>query len=314
MEVHFGLDDIPLLQHSVITVGSFDGVHSGHRKIIEGLLTSAKAFDTQSVLITFHPHPRLVLNRFDQSLRMLNTLDEKIEIFKSLGIDHVVVVPFTPEFASQSPKDYIEDFLIRYFKPKAVVIGYDHQFGKGREGTREILFSLQEQYQYAVIEIPAHQIDGITISSTKIRHALAEGQFDLVRKYLGYPYPVSGRVVPGDQLGRKLGFPTANLMINDTTKFIPHHGVYAVKIKWKNQDKPGMMYIGRRPTTHESGRLQIEVNVFDFEGEMYGEQVWVDVLKFIRNDMQFEDPESLREQIIRDQQEIRAFFQQETKA
>jgi len=312
MEVHFGLDDIPLLQHSVITVGSFDGVHSGHRKIIEGLLSHAVDFNTQSVLITFHPHPRLVLNRFDTQLRMLNTLDEKIEIFKSLGIDHVVVVPFTPDFASQSPADYIEDFLIKFFKPKAVVIGYDHQFGKGRVGTKDILLELRSKYQYEVFQIPHFQIDGITISSTKIRNALAEDQFDLVRKYLGYPYPISGRVVTGDQMGRKMGFPTANLMINDATKFIPHHGIYAVIVRWKNQQKKGMLYIGKRPTTHTGGGLQIEVNLFDFEGELYGEQVWVDVLKFIRADMHFENPQSLQSQIQQDQQIIKNYFENET--
>lgn len=312
MEVHFGLDDIPLLQHSVITVGSFDGVHSGHRKILESLLHHAIEFRTQSVLITFHPHPRLVLNRFDTHLRMLNTLDEKIEIFKSLGIDHVVVVPFTPEFASQSPSDYIEDFLIKFFKPKAVVIGYDHQFGKGRVGTKDILLELRSKYQYEVFQVPPYQIDGIIISSTKIRNALAEGQFDLVRKYLGYPYPISGRVIAGDQLGRKMGFPTANLMINDATKFIPHHGIYAVQVRWKNQQKKGMLYIGKRPTTHTNGSLQIEVNLFDFEGELYGEQVWVDVIKFIRDDIQFENQEILHAQIQADQEAIKAFFENET--
>lgn len=312
MEVHFGLDDIPLLQHSVITVGSFDGVHSGHRKIIEGLMHYAEVFNTQSVLITFHPHPRLVLNRFDTQLRMLNTLDEKIEIFKSLGVHHVVVVPFTPEFASQSPVDYIEDFLIRFFKPKAVVIGFDHQFGKGRLGTKDILLELQSKYQYVVFEIPPFQIEGVVISSTKIRNALAEGQFDLVRKYLGYAYPISGRVIAGDQLGRKMGFPTANLMINDATKFIPHHGVYAVRVRWKDHQKKGMMYIGKRPTTHAGGSLQIEVNLFDFEGELYGEQVWVDVFKFIREDVHFENPEVLHSQIQKDQQVIKDYFDQET--
>jgi len=312
MEVHFGLDDIPLLQHSVITVGSFDGVHSGHRKIIEGLMKYASAFNTQSVLITFHPHPRLVLNRFDTQLRMLNTLDEKIEIFKSLGIDHVVVVPFTPDFASQSPVDYIEDFLIKFFKPRAVVIGYDHQFGKGRLGTKDILMELRAKYQYEVFEIPPFEIDGIVISSTKIRNALADGQFDLVRKYLGYAYPISGRVIAGDQFGRKMGFPTANLMINDATKFIPHHGVYAVRVKWKNQQKKGMLYIGKRPTTHVGGSLQIEVNLFDFEGELYGEQVWLEVFKFIREDVHFENPQSLQSQIQLDQQVIKDYFDYET--
>lgn len=312
MEVHFGLDDIPLLQHSVITVGSFDGVHSGHRKIIDGLLAHAVEYHTQSVLITFHPHPRLVLNRFDTQLRMLNTLDEKIEIFKSLGVDHVVVVPFTPEFASQSPTDYIEDFLIKFFKPKAVVIGYDHQFGKGRVGTKDILLELRARYQYEVFQIPAYQIDGITVSSTKIRNALAEGQFDIVSKFLGYAYPISGRIVSGDQLGRKMGFPTANLMINDATKFIPHHGIYAVRVKWKNQQKNGMLYIGKRPTTHTGGSLQIEVNLFDFEGELYGEQVWLEVLKFIRDDMHFENTEKLQAQIQQDQVVIKSYFENET--
>lgn len=301
MEVHFGLDDIPLLQHSVITVGSFDGVHLGHRKIIEGMIAFAKEYDTSSVLITFHPHPRLVLNRFDTSLKMLNTLDEKIELFKTLGIEHVVVVPFTPEFAAQSPKDYIEDFLIKFFKPKAVVIGYDHQFGKGRVGTKDILLELRTLYNYEVHQVPAFEIDGSTVSSTKIRNALAGGDFDLARKYLGYPFAISGRVVTGDKEGREMGFPTANIMINDASKFIPRHGVYAVRMKWKSYQKNGMMYIGRRTTTHHKGELQIEVNLFDFDAELYGEQAWVDVLKFFRDDMHFESKEALMAQIRHDQ-------------
>ncbi len=312
MEVHFGLDDIPQLQHSVITVGSFDGVHRGHRKILEGLCQYAKIYETQSVLITFHPHPRLVLNRYDQSLRMLNTLDEKIALFKSLGADHVVVVPFTPEFATQSPKDYIEDFLIKFFKPRAVVIGYDHQFGKGRVGTKDILLELRALYNYEVYQIEAFEIEGTTVSSTKIRQALGNGEFDLVKKYLGYPYPISGRVVTGDRLGRQMGFPTANIMINDASKFIPKHGVYAVRMRWKSFEKDGMMYIGLRSTTHPKGELQIEVNLFDFDSDLYGEQAWVDVLHFIRRDMHFQHQEELLSQIRSDQVLIKSYLLQES--
>ncbi|MEP7267314.1 MAG: bifunctional riboflavin kinase/FAD synthetase [Saprospiraceae bacterium] len=308
MEVHFGLDDIPQLQHSVITVGSFDGVHCGHRKIIEHLLFYASQYETQSVLVTFHPHPRLVLNRFDQSLRMLNTLDEKITLFKTLGIDHVVVVPFTPEFAAQSPHDYIEDFLIKYFKPKAVLVGYDHHFGKGRSGTKEILVDLQEKYNYHVHEVSAYELDGINVSSTKIRQALADGDFDTARKFMGYPFPISGRVVLGDREGRQMGFPTANLMINDASKLIPRHGVYAVRMHWKDYHQNGMMYIGKRPTTHSHGELQIEVHIFDFDGELYGEQAWVDVLRFIRDDMSFENNEALMTQIKKDQVVIKEYL------
>lgn len=308
MEVHFGLDDIPLLQHSVITVGSFDGVHLGHRKIIEGMISFSKEYETSSVLVTFHPHPRLVLNRFDTSLKMLNTLDEKIELFKTLGIEHVVVVPFTPEFAAQSPKDYIEDFLIKFFKPKAVVIGYDHQFGKGRVGTKDILLELRSLYNYEVHQIPAFEIDGATISSTKIRNALSGGDFDLARKYLGYPFAISGRVVTGDMEGREMGFPTANIMINDASKFIPKHGVYGVRMKWKSYQKDGMMYIGRRTTTHHKGELQIEVNLFDFDADLYGEQAWVDVLKFFRDDMHFDSKDALMAQIRQDQVSIKEYL------
>ncbi|MEP7321196.1 MAG: bifunctional riboflavin kinase/FAD synthetase [Saprospiraceae bacterium] len=314
MEVHFGLDDIPLLQHSVITVGSFDGVHCGHRKIIEGMKLYSKQYETASVLVTFHPHPRLVLNRFDTSLRMLNTLDEKIALFKTLGIDHVVVVPFTPEFAAQSPKDYIEDFLIKFFKPRAVVIGYDHQFGKGRVGTKDILLELRSLYNYEVYQVGAYEIDGITVSSTKIRNALSQGNFDLAQQYLSYPFPISGRVVTGDREGREMGFPTANIMINDASKFIPRHGVYAVRMKWKSYIKGGMMYIGRRTTTHQKSELQIEVNLFDFDDILYGEQAWVDVLKFFRDDMHFENKEMLLEQIRKDQKDIHSYLQQESQA
>ena len=311
MEVHFGLDDIPQLQHSVITVGSFDGVHLGHRKIITALENYADEYDTQSVIVTFHPHPRLVLNRFDQSLRMLNTLDEKIAIFRSLGVDHVVVVPFTPEFAAQSPQDYIEDFLIKFFKPKAVVVGYDHQFGKGRVGTKDILLELRAKYHYEVHEVSAFEMDGVKVSSTKIRTELSEGDFDDARKYLGYPFPISGRVVLGDREGREIGFPTANLMINDASKLIPKHGVYAVRMKWKSYIKDGMMYIGRRPTTHPNGELQIEVNLFDWDGELYGEQAWVDVFRFIRPDMNFANHDDLLAQIKQDTVAIKSYLESE---
>ena len=228
-------------------------------------------------------------------------------------MDHVVVVPFTPEFAAQSPKDYIEDFLIKFFKPRAVVLGYDHQFGKGRVGTKDILLELRSSYHYEVHQIEVFEIDGIAISSTKIRQALADGDFDLVRKYSGYPYPISGRVVQGDRLGRQMGFPTANIMINDASKFIPKHGVYAVRMRWKTYEKDGMMYIGLRSSTHLKGELQIEVNLFDFDQDLYGEQAWVDVLHFIRPDMHFDLQTDLLAQIKNDQVLIKNYLQHEYK-
>ncbi len=308
MEVHFGLDDIPALQHSVITVGSFDGVHKGHRKIIEALISKAKEYGTQSILITFHPHPRLVLNHFDQSLKMLNTLDEKTSLFRSLGVDHMVVIPFTPEFAAQSPKDYIEDFLIKYFKPKAIVLGYDHQFGKGRVGTKEIMNELKSVYQYEVFEVGQYDLLGETVSSTKIRNLIVENNFDKAKDYLGYQYPISGRVVMGDKMAGLMGYPTANIMINDASKLIPRHGVYAVKMKWKSFKKEGMMYIGHRSSTHAKSPLHIEVNLFDFHGELYGEQAWVEIYQFIRSDIHFESKEILLAQIKDDQEKILAYF------
>lgn len=298
MKIHRDIENLPVFRNAVITIGTFDGVHMGHRQIINNLKEEARAINGETVIITFHPHPRKVVASTILGVRLINTLEEKIQLLEQLGIDHVVVVPFTDAFANQPAEDYIESFLIGKFRPHTIIIGYDHHFGKERKGDYLLLEKMAPKYGYILKEIPKHVLDEISISSTKIREALLEGKIEIADKLLGYEFFFSGIVVHGDKIGRKLGYPTANLKIPDEEKITPANGIYAVYAQPEGFDKrlKGMMSIGFRPTVDGKRRV-IEVNIFDFDKEIYNETLKVYVKKYLRSEVKFNSLDELVVQI-----------------
>ncbi len=337
MKVHYDIENLPVFRNAVITIGTFDGVHMGHRQIIDKLKTEAKAIQGETVIITFHPHPRKVVSSTILGLRLINTLDEKIELMAELGIDHLVVVPFTDAFANQPAEDYIKNFLVNKFQPHTIIIGYDHRFGRERKGDYLLLEKMSLELGFHLKEIPKHVLDEISISSTTIREALLTGKIEVADKLLGYEFFFSGTVVHGNKLGRKLGYPTANLKIQDEEKITPGNGIYAVYAQLVNnipkdpfgeltmvskevpgisppdsyrdtipQRSPyghsllkGMMSIGFRPTVDGTQRV-VEVNLFDFDQDIYDQTLKVYVKKYLRQEIKFNNLEELVKQIDQD--------------
>jgi riboflavin kinase/FMN adenylyltransferase len=318
MQVHRDINNLPSFENAAITIGTFDGVHSGHLQIIHQLKKEALINEGESVIITFDPHPRMVLNQKKNQapIKLLTTLPEKTELLAKQEIDHLVVVPFTLEFSNQSAREYISDFLIQKFHPNTLIIGYDHRFGNNRKGDYHLLEKYQHEYNYVVKEIPEHVLNHVTISSTKIRSALKEGDINTAKECLGYDYFFEGKVVDGNKLGRTIGYPTANLEIKNANKLIPENGIYAVNLaigkESVNEDSlfvpesfhQGMMSIGIRPTIADNRRT-IEVNIFDFNEDIYGRIVRIYVKYFLRNEEKFESMEELKKQISRDEAEAK---------
>ncbi|MDQ2862114.1 MAG: riboflavin biosynthesis protein RibF [Bacteroidota bacterium] len=325
MQVHRDISNLPFFKNAVITIGTFDGVHTGHLQIIQQIKKEAAHVGGDSVIITFHPHPRIIINAShekNEGIKLLNTLQEKIELLEQQNIDHVVIVPFTAAFSEQSAEEYITNFLAATFHPHTIIIGYDHRFGKNRQGDYRLLESCQSQYNFRVIEIPEHVLHHITISSTRIRQALEKSDMDTANEYLGYSYFFEGKVVDGDKIGRTLGYPTANIEITDKNKLIPGIGIYAVEVSIANEAKinnasgtseitnptsyiknlQGMMSIGFRPTVGGTKKV-IEVNIFDFDQSIYGKTIRVYVKNFLREEIHFESLEALKDQMALDKKE-----------
>lgn len=309
MQVHYNIDQLPEFRNAVITIGTFDGVHLGHQQILNKLKQEAVLVNGETVIITFHPHPRKVISA-NSSLQLINTLDEKIELLEKAGIDHLVVTPFTETFSSQSAEDYIAHFLVAKFRPHSIIIGYDHRFGKGRQGDYLLLEEKAPVYNFQLKEIPKHVLYEIGISSTKIREALLEGRIETADKLLGYEFFFEGEVVHGDKIGRQLGYPTANLKVTDEEKIVPCNGIYAVYVEIEKEKTSsllpsgvsrlkGMMSIGTRPTVGGTKRV-IEVNIFDFNQEIYGQTIRVYVKKYLRPEIKFDNLEALVKQIDQD--------------
>jgi riboflavin kinase/FMN adenylyltransferase len=311
MKVHYDIERLPLFNNAVLTIGSFDGVHLGHKSILEQLKNEAKKINGETIVITFHPHPRKIIQH-EETPALLTSIDERINHFETCGIDHLVIVPFDLGFSELNAKEYVEKFLVSNFHPKIIVIGFDHRFGKDRKGNYELLYELGEEFKYKVIEIPEKLLNDSKISSSQIRHCLLEGKIDESERLLGYPYQLTGIVIKGDQLGRKIGYPTANLLIIDTEKLIPAGGVYAVSVKIYTDENPikkfGMMNIGYRPTVNGKER-RIEVHIFDFDEEIYGVKVAVELNFFIRNEIKFSGLDSLKQQLDKDKNNCRIKFQ-----
>lgn len=301
MKVHYDIEDLPRFRNAVITIGTFDGVHMGHRQIIDKLKSEAVTVEGETVIITFHPHPRKVVSSTILGIRLINTQQEKLELLEQLGIDHVVIVPFTDAFANQSAEDYIQNFLIDKFHPHTIIIGYDHRFGKERLGDYRLLEKKAKEYNFQLREIPKHILENISISSTNIREAILHSDIATADKLLGYEFFFSGVVVHGDKLGRKLGYPTANLKVTDEEKITPGNGIYAVYAQTEDspEKKKGMMSIGFRPTVDGKKRV-IEVNIFDFDADIYDQTLKVFVKKYLREEKKFDGLESLVRQIDQD--------------
>jgi riboflavin kinase/FMN adenylyltransferase len=306
MQIHKDLTQLPDFKQSIITIGSFDGVHLGHQKILQQLTTLAAAHQAASVVITFNPHPRFVVKKEDNDLKLLNTIEEKASLLEKNGVQHLVIVPFSDEFSKQTPEAYIEHFLIKNFKPKYIVIGYDHRFGNNREGNIALLKKWEKKFDYEVIEIEKQTIDSINISSTQIRNALKAKDIQTVNQLLGHQYVLHGKVVQGEKLGRKIGYPTANIMVEDQEKMLPPFGIYAVWVFHQDKKYGGMLYIGDRPTVSKSQKITIEVNIFDFEENIYDKFLWIEFVDFVRNDKKFEGLDELKNALMRDK--IRSLY------
>lgn len=305
MRVYTELTSLPSFRNAVVTIGSFDGVHLGHLRIFEDLKRLARQADGETVVVTFDPHPRNVLKPEDNTFRLITTTKEKTEQLAAIGIDHLVIVPFDTTFARLSADEYITEFLLSKINPSCIVIGYDHRFGASREGNIDLLRKYAGISSFDVVEISAEQIDEITISSSKIRKALDTSDIELANRLLGRPFSFSGTVVHGDQIGRTISFPTANVRLDDPNKLVLPHGIYASRVLLPDgTSKTGALYIGDRPSVETGGSRVIEVHIPGFEGDLYGQHLKVEVLGFIRPDRKFDSMEALKSQMAADVQEI----------
>lgn len=293
-------------EKTFVTIGTFDGVHFGHQKIIEKLVLEAKKANRKSVLLTFFPHPRMVLQE-DNSLELINTIEERTHLLEKIGLDYLIIHPFSVAFSRMSALAFVRDFLVNQLNISKLIIGYDHHFGKNREGNIVQLTEYSHLYGFTVEEIPAQDIDDVSVSSTKIRTALAEGNLHTANNYLGYPFMLSGTVVNGKKLGGKIGYPTANINIKETYKLIPKTGVYIVLSKIQDVNVYGMMNIGNRPTVGGSHQT-IEVHFFDFNANLYHQQLTIKLLYFLRDEQKFDSIEHLILQLKRDEQTARDFI------
>lgn len=309
MRIFEGLTEKMPIQNAVVTIGTFDGVHLGHQEILKTLLSEAHKCQGESVLLTFYPHPRMVLFPEKTDLQLLQTQAEKMDKLASIGLQNVVIYPFSKEFADFSAKQFVEEILIKGLHAKKVIIGYDHQFGHQREGNLAFLKQYADQGFFDLLEIPAEQIDEANISSSKIRKAILNGEISVANSYLGSPFELRGTVVKGLQNGRTIGFPTANIEIHDEQKIIPSNGVYAVEMRLLGQIHQGMMNIGWRPTiAEEKIKRKIEVHLFDFTEDIYEEQCEIRIHNYVRPEHKFPNLDALKSQIALDEATIRAYF------
>lgn len=297
------------IKNPIVTTGTFDGVHLGHQKIINRLKEIAKNEDGETVLLTFYPHPRMVLFPDDNELKLLNTQGEKAKLLEQYGVQHLIVHPFTKDFSRLTSVEFVRNILVNSIGTKKLVIGYNHHFGRNREGSFEHLKEYSSLYGFDVEEIPAKDIDNIEISSTKIRKALQGGDVETATNYLGHYYEISGTVVEGNKLGRTIGYPTANIVIESKYKLIPSDGVYAVKVKHLERSYDGMLNIGNNPTIQGKGR-SIEVNIFNFNDDIYDQKISVFFVKRLRDEVKFNGIEELKQQLHADKQHSLAILKE----
>ena len=302
MKVHYDLASLPQFKDAIVTMGAFDGVHKGHQQIIQRMKQLAEKVVGETIIITFHPHPRKVISSVPGEIKQLSSIKERIHLLEAAGIDHLVIIEFNYGFSNMTAEQYVEDFLYQHFKPNTVIVGYDHHFGKGRNGNIALLQSMGTRLNFKVEEIQEQLVDNEIISSTLIRNYISDQNITRANELLGYPYQFEGFVVRGNQLGRTIGYPTANLHINDEEKLIPSNGVYAVKVKGictNHKAIEGMMNIGIRPTVDGQKKV-IEVNIFNFDQDIYEQNLTVMVYEFIRGEVKFNGLDALKEQLHQD--------------
>jgi riboflavin kinase/FMN adenylyltransferase len=307
MRIYNNIDEFTAIKNAVVTIGTFDGVHIGHRKIIAGIKELADEINGETVILTFFPHPRMILHPEDESIKLITTITEKAQLMEQLGVDHLIITPFSRDFSNQTAEGYIRDVLVNKIGTKKIVIGYDHRFGKDRQGGLEDLLKLGPVYGFDVEEIPEQDIDEVAISSTRIRTALLKGQIDLANTFLGYPFFITGTVIRGDQLGRQIGYPTANIVVEEKYKLIPSDGIFAVTVLVAGQPYKGMAYIGTRPTVNGLTH-NIEVNIFDFDKEIYNQPIKMEFHHYVRADVKFASLDELKIQLAQDKVDVMALL------
>ncbi len=308
MIIHTDLHNLKI-NNPVLTIGVFDGVHQGHRKVLDRLKEIAKEKNGESVVLTLWPHPRIVLDKDIESLRLLNNIEEKKLLLSKTGIDHLIIIPFTKEFSELSACEFIEKYLVKKIKVNHLVVGYNHQFGKDRKAGFEFLNQCAKQFGFSIEKLDAKLVEQDTVSSTKIRNFLTSGDLKIANNYLGYEYFISGHVIEGNQIGRKIGFPTANIKIPEPYKQVPKDGVYAVRVKLNGDSYFGMLNIGSRPTIQpELISINIEVHILNFDQKIYNQTVTVSFVKRIRDEKKFNGLEELALQLEKDKKEVLKIF------
>ncbi|UOY08396.1 bifunctional riboflavin kinase/FAD synthetase [Muricauda sp. SCSIO 64092] len=309
METIQGISQFNSHKNTAITIGTFDGVHIGHKRILERLINNAKNTGTKSTVLTFFPHPRMVLQK-DSEIKLLNTLAEKQQILREMGLDFLIVHPFTKAFSRLTALEFVRDLLVNKLKVKSVVIGYDHRFGRNRNANIKDLIGFGNTFDFKVEEIPAQEIDEVSVSSTKIRNALLNGDIETANAYLGYKYMLSGKVVRGKGLGKDLGFPTANLKIEEAYKLIPQNGAYIITCEFGNTITQGMMNIGYNPTVDGKNK-NIEVHLFNVDQDLYNKDLQIRLIKKIRDEQKFDSLQSLSDQLRTDKENALEFLKNE---
>ena len=301
MKVYRHIDEINHDSNTIITIGTFDGIHLGHQEIIKKLFERSRYHKGRSFLITFHPHPRKVVSK-SNNIKILSTPDEKISILEKMGLENLFIINFTPEFSQQSPASFINDFLIRKIGLREIVVGHDHKFGKGREGTFETLESLSKSLKFEMSMVDEFKVNDEPVNSTKIRNALSQGDVRKANSFLGREYIFTGKVIEGDKRGRELGYPTANILLDDADKLLPGLGMYAACVIIDNEKFPGLLSIGKRPTFYDNGEIIPEVYIYDFERNIYNKKIAVTVIDKIRDEEKFSSPEDLINQMNKDKE------------
>ena len=308
MKVFRNIQDATGIKNPVVTTGTFDGVHLGHRAVFDVMKREAAKVNGETVVITFFPHPKIVLgNKTPEELKFINTPERKIKLIEEAGIDNLIIIEFTKEFAKNSSEKFITDYIVKYLHPKKIIIGHDHHFGRNRHGSYELLLKLGKQYGFDVEQVEPLVIDGVTVSSTLIRNLLKEGKIKEANKFLGYEYSITGEVVHGNGIGKTIGYPTANIEISNEYKLITANGVYVCRVEYDGKIYGGMGNIGYRPTI-EDNKFTVEVNIFDFDKDIYGEVITIYFVDRLRDEIKFNSLKGLKQQLAEDEKKARAIL------